>query len=88
MDRDEVIRISRLVSFGGLTDSDISNILINYCLEHSKPQHETTLFVTFLLTNRILLLAYFDYALEYYEKKFAICKLWSNQGQRKLLQIF
>lgn len=42
MGRDEVVRISRLVAFGGLTEMDINILLMNYCLEHSKPYYETT----------------------------------------------
>lgn len=41
MGRDEVVRISRLVAFGGLTEMDINILLMNYCLEHSKPYYET-----------------------------------------------
>lgn len=53
MGRDEVVRISRLVAFGGLTEMDINIPLMNYCLEHSKPYYETTVFVTILLKQGI-----------------------------------
>ena len=49
MSRDEVVRISRLVAFGGLTEMDVNILLMNYCLEHDKPYYETTVFITFLL---------------------------------------
>lgn len=42
MNKDEVVRISRLAAFGGLTNSDINILLMNYCLEHNKPYYETT----------------------------------------------
>lgn len=45
MDRDEVVRISRLVAFGGLTGEDAANLLLDYCTEHGK---DPKLSVTFL----------------------------------------
>ena len=96
MDRDEIVRISRLAAFGGLTSSDVSILLVQYCVvEHNKPYENVIEFVTALLGRPIELRFYVEAALEYYEKKFAVCKLWSasnplnNMGQkRKLLQIF
>ena len=32
MVREEVVRISRLAAFGGLTDVDVTLVLMNYCL--------------------------------------------------------
>lgn len=49
MGRDEVVSISRLVAFGGLTEMDVNILLMNYCLEHDEPYYETTVFITFLL---------------------------------------
>lgn len=89
MDRDEVVRISRLVAFGGLTEMDINILLMNYCLEHGKPYYETTVFITVLLQHRIAD-TFFIEALEYYEKKYTINKLQSkpnNMGQRQIIFI-
>lgn len=96
MDRNETVRISRLANFGGLTESDANILLMNYCLEHEKPYNETAMFVVKVLSDINLLSYCCNIALEYYERKFTICKLWSSpdsnplniQGQRKLLQIF
>lgn len=95
MDRDETVRISRLAAFGGLTESDASIVLMQYCIEHGKPYYETTIFVTNVLRDRQLLTHCFNIALSFYERKFTVYKLWSapnplnNQGQeRTLLQIF
>lgn len=95
MDRDETVRISRLAAFGGLTESDASILLMQYCIEHGKPYYETTMFVTNVLRNRQLLTHCFNIALSFYERKFTVYKLWSAsnplniQGQdRTLLQIF
>lgn len=89
MDRDEVVRISRLVAFGGLTEMDVNILLMNYCLEHDKPYYETTVFITFLLKNGMFE-PFFMEALEYYEKKYTINKLQSKPneiGQRQIIFI-
>ena len=96
MDRNETVRISRLAAFGGLTSTDISVLLVQYCVaEHNKSYEDTIRFVTALLGRPIELRFCVETALEYYERKFTVCKLWSapnplnNMGQkRKLLQIF
>lgn len=81
MDRNETVRISRLAAFGGLTETDVNMMLMQYCIGQGKPYYETALFVTHVLS--------------FYERKFTVYKLWSapnplnNMGQeRKLLQIF
>lgn len=89
MSRDEVVRISRLVAFGGLTEMDVNILLMNYCLEHDKPYYETTVFITFLL-KRGVFEPFFKRALEYYEKKYTINKLQSKPneiGQRQIIFI-
>lgn len=89
MNRDEVVRISRLVAFGGLTEMDVNILLMNYCLEHDKPYYETTVFITFLLKNGMFE-PFFMEALEYYEKKYTINKLQSKPneiGQRQIIFI-
>ena len=89
MDRDEVVRISRLVAFGGLTEMDVNILLMNYCLEHGKPYYETTVFVTLLLKSGNIM-PFFMEALEYYEKKYTINKLQSKPnevGQRQIIYI-
>lgn len=89
MGRDEVVRISRLVAFGGLTEMDVNILLMNYCLEHSKPYYETTVFITFLLKNGMFE-PFFMEALGYYERKYTINKLQSkpnNMGQRQIILI-
>lgn len=89
MGRDEVVRISRLVAFGGLTEMDVNILLMNYCLEHDKPYYETTVFITFLLKNGMFE-PFFMEALGYYEKKYTINKLQSKPneiGQRQIIYI-
>jgi hypothetical protein len=89
MGRDEVVRISRLVAFGGLTEMDVNILLMNYCLEHDKPYYETTVFITFLLKNGMFE-PFFMEALGYYEKKYTINKLQSKPneiGQRQIIFI-
>ncbi len=89
MGRDEVVRISRLVAFGGLTEIDINILLMNYCLEHGKPYYETTVFITILLKQGIFDLFFIE-ALGYYERKYTINKLQSKPneiGQRQIIFI-
>lgn len=89
MGRDEVVRISRLVAFGGLTEMDVNILLMNYCLEHNKPYYETTVSITFLLKNGIFE-PFFMEALGYYERKYTINKLQSKPneiGQRQIIFI-
>lgn len=95
MDRNETVRISRLAAFGGLTKTDVNMVLMQYCIEQGKPYYETALFVTHVLSDSQLMLYCFNFVLSFYERKFAIHKLWSApnplnmRGQeRKLLQIF
>lgn len=39
MNKDEVVRISRLAAFGGLTNSDINILLMNYGNLYKKRKH-------------------------------------------------
>lgn len=95
MDRNETVRISRLATFGGLTKSDANIVLMQYCMEHGKPYHETAMFVINVLKSKRLLAHYLNIALSFYERKFTVYKLWSTPNplnnmrqERKLLQIF
>lgn len=93
MNRDEVVRLSKLSHFSQLIASDISTLLINYCVtEHNKPYSDTVMFITTLLRRPLELRLCVEWALEYYERRFVVFKLWSapinNMGQRTLLQIF
>lgn len=95
MDRNETIRISRLATFGGLTTNDVSKLLIEYCtVDHNKSIEDTNRLISALLQSQVLLSSYVQEALEYYERKFIVYKLWSapnplnRMGQRTLLQIF
>lgn len=82
-------QVSRLVAFGGLTETEVSILLMQYCLEHNKPYYETTVFVTLLLKSGHIM-PFFMEALEYYEKKYTINKLQSKPneiGQRQIIFI-
>lgn len=89
MSRDEVIRISRLVAFGGLTGEDATNLLLDYCTEQGKdPQLSMTFIQTIIGIG--MFQQYLMEALEYYEKKYTINKLQSkpnNMGQRQIILI-
>ena len=77
MTREDVIRLSYAASNGNLSSSDVSLLLMQYCLENGKPYMESAMFVIGL-GNMLELLAYcISYALEWYERKYAINKLYS-----------
>lgn len=89
MNRDEVVRISRLVAFGGLTEEDTANLLLDYCTEHGKDPKLSVTFIQTIMGIGILQ-SYLMEALEYYEKKYTIYKLQSkpnNMGQRQIILI-
>lgn len=90
MDRNEIVRISRLVAFGRLARNDLITLFIEYCcVEFSKPVEATMQLISIVSQNSILLSQYLNEILEYYERKFTIYKLYSSDKQgRKLLQIF
>lgn len=77
MTREEVIRLSYAASNGNLTSSDVSLLLMQYCLENGKPYWETSMFVIGLGKMPELLAYCVSYALEWYERKYAIHKLYS-----------
>lgn len=89
MSRDEVVRISRLVAFGGLTGEDATNLILDYCTEQGKdPQLSMTFIQTIIGIG--MFQQYLMEALEYYEKKYTITKLQSkpnNMGQRQIILI-
>ena len=81
MNRDDIVSISRKYYYSNsLTDSDYNIILLNYCLEMSKPYMESARFVLYLLLpqNYNLMMKCFLYALNYYHRKFTIFKLYSK----------
>ena len=82
MTREDVIRLSYAASNGNLSSSAVSLLLMQYCLENGKPYMERVMFVIGL-GNMPELLAYcISYALGWYEKKYAICKLYSAPDTR------
>ena len=94
MDKEQVIQLIRKNVSNNFTSYDASEILTNYCIEKGKLVRETNIFISFLLQNPPLLLECLKIALEYFEKKFNITKVWSAldpsniQGRRRLLHIF
>lgn len=77
MSREEVIRLSYAASNGNLSSSDVSLLLMQYCLENGKPYMESTMFVIGLGRMSELFAYCISYALRWYEKKYAINKLYS-----------
>ena len=77
MSREEIIRLSYAASNGNLNSSDVSLLLMQYCMENGKPYMESTMFVIGLGRMSELLAYCISYALRWYERKYAINKLYS-----------
>lgn len=77
MSREEVIRLSYAASNGSLTSSDISILLMNYYMENGKPYFDSSRFVISLGKVPELLAYCISYTLKWYERKYAINKLYS-----------
>lgn len=77
MTREDVIRLSYAASNGNLSSSEASALLLSYCLENGKPYMESTMFVIGLGRMPELLAYCISYALGWYERKYAINKLYS-----------
>lgn len=77
MSREDVIRLSYAASNGNLSSSDVSLLLMQYCLENKKPYMKSIMFVIYLSKVPELLAYCISYALEWYERKYAINKLYS-----------
>lgn len=94
MDRNETVELSRLAAFGEVPIHKALKAITDYCLEKGKSDIDISVLREYLERDVIMLGSCLNQALEYFEGKFVICKLWSapnplsNMGQRKLLQIF
>lgn len=94
MDRNETVELSRLAAFGEVPIHKALKAITDYCLEKGKSDIDTSVLREYLERDVTMLCSCLNQALEYFEGKFVICKLWSapnplsNTGQRKLLQIF
>ena len=85
MSREEVIRIANNIAKNEYTASDISVLLLSYCIDRGKPYYESTLFVTFLLKNPYILMECISFALDYYYKEFDIYRLYTKANPVKNL---
>ena len=77
MTREDVIRLSYAASNGNLSNSDVSLLLMQYCLENRKPYMKSIMFVIYLNKVPELLAHCISHALGWYERKYAINKLYS-----------
>lgn len=85
MDRDKVLRICTQVYTGTTNITDAISIITEYCIENGKSPQDVTKLTSILLNIPPYIHRYLEVALEYYEKKFAICKLIKED---KILLIF
>lgn len=92
MDRNEIVRISRLAASGGLTPEDVTSLLLNYCLERGKDPELSKTFirlVTGVAGGALISLCLLE-ALEWFKKKYFICEVHSKplQGERHILYTY
>lgn len=94
MDRDYIIHIVNLDVFGGLRDIDMIPITYQFLLEKGKDPEIVSKFIDMLKSstfNRVLLIHCFNTALEYFEHKFGVCRLYecTKDGERiKVIKVF
>ena len=98
MDRDETVRLLRLSAndrIDRISIVEALKVVTDYCLEKGKRGGDIARLRGYLVRDIALLTLCATQALEYFERKFTIYRLWSapnplnNQGQeRKLLLIF
>ena len=81
MDREFIVEVSRRSS--NPKDSDVIEVLKNYCLEHGKNEVDTMQFISVLLSS-VMWYSAFLYALNYYESKYHIIKLINNNQILKI----
>ena len=91
MDRDTIVKICNAYYLRGDV-SLVQNVLTEYCLEHNKNIEYISEFISIIFST-LSWKYYFEYALDYYKRKYEIHELWiisSNNlnNQRKLLLIF
>ncbi len=100
MDREIILRILRENSFGVkvMNMDDIVLVTISFIIDSGRTESEARAFVTVLSNSielRNMILDCYRIAIQHYEKKFAICKLYSAPNanalmgqERTLLSIF
>lgn len=98
MDRDETVRLLRLSANNRIDRVSIVEalkVVTDYCLEKGRRGSDIARLRGYLVSDIAALTLCTTQALEYFERKFTIYRLWSapnplnNQGQeRKLLLIF
>lgn len=91
MDRNETVELSRLAAFGEVPIHKALKAITDYCLEKGKSDIDTSVLREYLERDVVMLSSCLNQALEYFEGKFMICKLWSapnplsNNGAKKVI---
>lgn len=91
MNREETVRISRMVNGGSIDTNTACNLIAEYCIARGKTKEDTNTFINSISRVITLLPSYITIALSYFEKEFSVYKLYSKpniEGKRSLLQIF
>ena len=88
MDRETILRILRENSFGVkvMNMDDIVLVTTSFIIDSGRTESEARAFVTSELSNpRNRILDCYRIAMQHYEKKFAICKLYSAPDIRNIM---
>ena len=101
MDRETILGILRKYSFGvqAMDMEDIIKVVTSFIIDKGKTEKEAHTFISAVLSHPLecgtLIMECYSIAMQYYERKFSICKLYSapdtlkQQGkERTLLLIF
>lgn len=87
MDRERILTINRMINDTGKMTYDLAfELVLAYCIEKGKSLDISTTFTQLLIkTGNIT--GYFNYALDYYNSLYTICKV-SSLKDNKVLLIF
>lgn len=88
MDRETILRILRENLFGVkvMNMDDIVLVTTSFIIDSGRTESEARAFVTSELSNpRNMILDCYRIAMQHYEKKFAICKLYSAPDIRNIM---
>ena len=99
MDRETIIRILKDNSFGTLNMDDVIKVVTSFIIDSGRTEKQAHDFVHSVLSHPMelgdMIIQCYNTALQHYERKFTICKLYSApnimalRGQeRTLLSIF
>ena len=76
MDKDTIIRI---LNNGHPTSQEAITVIVDYCLDKGKTPSQVNMFLH--MSAQLNLEYYFNYALDYYKKKFEVISIIDKEGK-------